>query len=161
WAGDPAMPSRGPFQTRPLPHGNLGRVAGRGFERLGWHYWPMPCAILAEPYAGRAACNNCGNCQSGCPRGALNAFSVTHWPRAIAAGCELRTSARVERIETNAAGRATGAVYIDRMTGTRHFQAADIVVVSCNGVGTPRLLLLSESNRHPAGLANASGQVGR
>src|SRR5581483_11903042 len=145
----------------PLPHGPLGRVAARGFAKLGWHHWPMPCAILAEEYGGRPACNNCGACQSGCDRGSLNDFSVTHWPRAIAAGAELRPNARVERIETDPAGRAAGAVYVDRMTGTRHFQPADVVVLAANGVGSPRLLLLSESARHPRGLANGSGQVGR
>lgn len=161
WQGDPAMPARGPFQTRPLPPGPLGPVAARGFDKLGWHWWPMPCAILAENYDARPACNNCGNCQSGCPRGSLNDMAVTHWPKALAAGAELRTDCRVERIETDSAGRATGVVYVERNTGVRHFQPADVVVLSANGVGTPRLLLLSESAQHPHGLANSSDQVGR
>jgi len=161
WPGDPAMPPRGPFQTRPVPPGKMGRRAKMGLDRLGWHYWDMPVAILAEDYDGRPACNNCGNCQNGCPTGALNDMARTHWPRALAAGCRLRTGARVERIETDATGRATGAVYVDRHTGTRHFQAADIVILAANGVGTPRLLLLSESAAHPNGLANRSDQVGR
>ena len=101
WAGDPAMPPRGPFQTRPGPRGAMGEVVTRGFDKLGWHWWPMPCAILAEGYDGRLACNNCGACQSGCPRGSLNDMAVTHWPKALAAGVELRTDSRVERIETD------------------------------------------------------------
>ena len=36
-----------------------------------------------------------------------------------------------------------------------------MVIVACNGVGTPRLLLNSASGRHPNGLANRSDQVGR
>jgi 2-methyl-1,2-propanediol dehydrogenase len=159
--GDPAMPPRGPFQTPPVPPGPLARIAGRGFDRLGWHRWTMPVAIIAEDYDGRPACNNCGNCQSGCPRGSLGDVSVTHWPKAIAAGAELRTGARVERIETGPDGRATGAVYVDRMTKTRHFQPADVVILAANGVGTPRLLLLSEDARHPRGLANGNDLVGR
>ncbi len=159
--GDPAIPPRGPFQTRPLPPGPLGRVAADGFDKLGWHWWPMPCAILAEEYDGRRPCNNCGACQSGCPRGSLNDVSLTVWPKAIAAGAELRPFARVERIETDARGRATGAVYKDRNTDTRHFQGAEVVILAGNGVGTARLLLLSESARHPHGLANSSGLVGR
>src|SRR5690606_37610703 len=103
----------------------------------------------------------CGNCQNGCPRGAMNDMAVTHWPKAIAAGAELRTECRVERVETDREGRATGVVYVDRNTGTRHFQPAEVVVLAANGVGTPRLLLLSESARHPKGLANSSDQVGR
>lgn len=159
--GDPAIPPRGEFQTPPLPPGPLGRVAARGFDRLGWHWWPMPCAILSQEFGGRLPCNNCGNCQSGCPRGSMNDMSVTVWPRALAAGAELRTGCRVERIEVDDRGRATGVVYVDGHTGLRHFQAADVVVVACNGVGTPRLLLASTSNHFPDGLANSSGLVGR
>ena len=139
----------------------MGEVVVRGFDALGWHWWPMPCAILAEGYDGRLACNNCGACQSGCPRGSLNDMAVTHWPKALAAGVELRTDSRVERIETDASGRATGVVYVERNTGVRHIQSADIVILAANGVGTPRLLLLSESAAHPNGLANRSDQVGR
>ena len=159
--GDPATPPRGAFQTRPPAPGPLARAAANGFDKLGWHWWRMPSAIIGEDYDGRLACNNCGNCQSGCPRGSLCDVSMSHWPKAIAAGAELRTNARVERIETDGTGRAAGAVYVDRMTKTRHFQAADVVIVACNGVGTPRLLLNSSNSRFPDGLANASGMVGR
>nr|MBA2598500.1 GMC family oxidoreductase [Chloroflexia bacterium] len=72
-----------------------------------------------------------------------------------------RPYSRVERIETDARGRASGVVYVDRRTGLRAIQEAGVVIVAANGVGTPRLLLLSESNRFPHGLANSSGQVGR
>ncbi len=161
YLGDPAIPPRGPFTTPPVPPGPLARIAGRGFDELGWHWWTMPVAIISEDHEGRLGCNNCGNCQSGCPRGALGDVSVTHWPKAIAAGADLRPNCRVERIETGPDGRATGAVYVDRMTRTRHFQPADVVVLAANGVGTPRLLFLSESARHPNGLANGNDLVGR
>lgn len=160
-AGDPAIPRRAGFSTPPLALGDFGRVVSRGFDRLGWHWWPIPSAIISEDYDGRAGCNNCGNCQSGCSRGSMADMSQVIWPQAMRAGARLRLGARVERIETDAAGQATGAVYVDRATGDRHFQAADIVVVACNGVGTPRLLLMSESGSHPHGLANSSDQVGR
>ncbi len=159
--GDPSYPPRGPFQTRPLPPRRMGRWAQKAFDRLGWHWWPMPCAMIAEPFDGRPACNNCGACQNGCPRGSMHSASFTIWPKALAAGCELRTDARVERIETGADGRATGVTYVDRMSGVRHHQPAEVVIVAANGVGTPRLLLLSESAKHPHGLANSSDQVGR
>lgn len=161
WPGDPAIPGRGPFQTRPLPPGPLGPAATRGFDRLGWHWWPMPCAILGEPYDNRPVCNNCGNCQSGCPTGAMNDMAVSHWPKALAAGVDLRPDCRVEQIETDREGRATGVVYVDRHSGVRHRQTADVVIVAANGIGTPRLLLMSEGRRHPGGLANGSDQVGR
>ncbi|MEM7024761.1 MAG: GMC family oxidoreductase [Pseudomonadota bacterium] len=161
WLGDPAIPERGPFQTRPLPTGPLGPIATRAFDRLGWHWWPMPCAILAEGFDGRPACNNCGNCQSGCPTGAMNDMAVSHWPKALAAGVDLRTDCRVEQIETDQTGRATGAVYVDRHSGIRKRQSADVVIAAANGIGTPRLLLMSGGRKHPNGLANGSDQVGR
>jgi choline dehydrogenase-like flavoprotein len=42
----------------------------------------------------------------------------------------------------------------------RH-QAADVVVLCANGIGTSRLLLLSNSPRNPDGLSNSSGLVGK
>ena len=36
-----------------------------------------------------------------------------------------------------------------------------MVIVAANGIGTPRLLLLSASPSHPDGLANSSGLVGK
>src|ERR1700674_4472280 len=42
-----------------------------------------------------------------------------------------------------------------------HFQAAEVVVIACNGVGTPRLMLNSVSAKFPNGIANSSGLVGK
>ena len=58
-------------------------------------------------------------------------------------------------------GRATGAVYIDLATGNRHRVTADIVVLSASGLGTPRLLLMSEQKGFENGLANGNDLVGR
>jgi choline dehydrogenase-like flavoprotein len=160
YEGNPAIPARGPFTTPPPAHGALGVRAGKALDRLGWHRWAMPQGIISEPFDGRPGCNNCGACQSGCPTGALHDVSLTLWPKAIAAGARLIPNARVEQIETRD-GRATGAVYIDRMTGVRQRQEADLVVLCGNGIGTARLLLLSASGRQPNGLANSSDQVGR
>jgi len=63
-------------------------------------------------------------------------------------------------VTLDAQGRARGALYYDRQ-GNLQEQLASVVVVSCNGVGTPRLLLNSKSKLFPQGLANSSGMVGR
>ena len=75
-------------------------------------------------------------------------------------GARLITGARVRRIETNNDGLATGAHWIDR-DGKEHFEPAKVVVLAANAIGTPRLLLLSASSKHPDGLANSSGLVGK
>ncbi len=60
----------------------------------------------------------------------------------------------------NEKGLASGVVFLDR-EGGEHRLKADIVVMAANGIGTPRLLLMSTSPRFPQGLANSSGLVGR
>ena len=85
---------------------------------------------------------------------------MTYWPKALARGAELRTGARVREITVARDGRADGVVYYDAQ-GQVHEQQARIVILACNGVGTPRLLLNSRSSRFPDGLANGTGLVGR
>ncbi len=154
-AGNPAMPAQAGYPTPPLPLRPVGRRLAQAFDRLGWHWWPLPAGVVSQDYDGRPACNGCAACASGCARASMSKFSVSVWPKALAAGVELRTQARVLRLEKGKDGRVRGAEYIDRHTGLHHFQAADVVVLACNGVGTPRLLQLSDN------LANASDQVGR
>ena len=113
-----------------------------------------------DAYEGRAQCINLGHCTPGCAQGAKASTDITYWPLAIRAGVELRTRCRVREITTNEHGMAAGAIYYDA-DGNEHFQPAEVVIVACNGVGTPRLLLNSASARFPNGLANSSGLVGR
>jgi choline dehydrogenase-like flavoprotein len=96
----------------------------------------------------------------GCVEGAKGSVDRTHWPGNLALGVQLHTGARVRRLEVNGHGLVTGAVYVDR-TGVEHFQSADVTILGANGIGTPRLLLLSSSGRNPNGLANSTGLVGR
>ncbi|MCX7272167.1 MAG: GMC family oxidoreductase, partial [Burkholderiales bacterium] len=133
---------------------------GRGFNKLGWHWWPSDTAIASADYEGRPPCINLGRCTSGCAQGAKASTDITYWPAAIRAGVELRTRARVREITLGADGMANGAIYYDA-DGAEQFQPAHIVIMACNGVGTPRILLNSVSARFPHGLANTSGQVGR
>ncbi len=153
-SGDRAMPARPPSPTGPLPMTEAARALAAAFDKLGWHWWPPEAAVISEDYDGRPGCNGCGVC-SGCPRGSMSKYSLSIWPKALAAGARLRIQARVLRIEKGRDGRATGAVFLDRTTGRTEFQAARIVIVAGNGVGTPRLLLASDN------LANSSDQVGR
>jgi choline dehydrogenase-like flavoprotein len=158
--GDPAYPPKSPRQTPPIPLGRLGHTMARGFDKLGWHWWPSDSAILTRAYDGRRACNNCGPCDIGCAVGAKASTDVTYWPKALARGARLVTGARVREITVTPDGRAGGAVYYDT-EGRVHEQRARLVVLAANGVGTPRLLLNSRSPLFPDGLANGSGLVGR
>lgn len=159
-AGDPAYPPMKAPPLPPMPIGKIGMLAAKGMNKLGWHWWPGPHAIPTKPYRGRNACVRRGTCMTGCPEKAKASMDHTHWPDALAEGATLITGARVREITVNDQGLADGAIYIDR-SEIEHRQRARAVLVCCNGIGTPRLLLNSKSNRFPDGLASSSGLLGR
>ena len=157
--GDPGNPPA-PEGWGPVCRGHkVGNKMARGFDKLGWHWWPSTNSVLTRPKDNRLACNDCGFCLGGCPRGSISSTDVTYWPKAIANGVELRTNARVEQINAKN-GIVTGATYIDRVTGSRHEVRAKIVIMAANSIGTPRALLMSTQKGHPDGLANSNGLVG-
>jgi choline dehydrogenase-like flavoprotein len=158
--GDPAYPDGVAPPLPAFPLGATGRAMALGMNKRGWHWWPATNAMASRPYGTRPACMRRGTCQWGCVEGAKASTDITHWPVALKHGARLITGARVRELTVNAKGLATGATYIDR-SGTEHHVEASIVVMAANGVGTPRLLLLSRSRRFPDGLANTSGMVGK
>ena len=158
--GDPAYPPKSSRQTRPLLLGKPGDTMAAGFNEMGWHWWPSDSAILQEPYDGRLECNGGGSCDLGCSRRAKGMTNVTYWPKAVMRGAILETDARVREITVGKDGLTNGAVFYDA-DGQVQFQPARVVVMACNGVGTPRLLLNSTSSMFPDGLANSTGLVGK
>jgi choline dehydrogenase-like flavoprotein len=158
-AGDPAYPWHEPPMP-PLPLGKSGQVFGKAMNKLGWHWWPSDSTIATVEYEGRGRCLNLGHCTPGCAQGAKASTDITYWPIALRKGVELRTHARVREITMGADGMATGVIYYDR-DGREQVQEAELVVIACNGVGTPRLMLNSQSGKFPNGIANSTGLVGR
>jgi choline dehydrogenase-like flavoprotein len=159
-AGDPAFPpGKGP-PLPPAPLAPMGRRVARAHNQLGWHWWPAPNAIATRPYKSLRPCTQRATCMWGCVEGAKGSVDRTHWPENLELGVQLYTGARVRRLEVNGRGLVTGAVYVDRK-GIERFQPADVTILGANGIGTPRLLLLSTSGRYPNGLANSTGLVGR
>ena len=72
----------------------------------------------------------------------------------------LLTGANVTRLETGADGRRIERVRVTR-NGEEEVYGADIVVVAGGALSSALLLLRSADDRHPNGLANTSGLVGR
>jgi choline dehydrogenase-like flavoprotein len=145
-----------------LPGNNNFKVMHAGATKLGYkdvHTGNM--AINSQPRHDRGRCMQLGFCFQGCKSGAKWSTLYTEIPKAEATGnFELRAESHVTRIEHNDAGKVTGVVYFDK-DGKVQRQKARIVCVAGNSIETPRLLLLSASNKFKDGLANSSGQVGR
>jgi choline dehydrogenase-like flavoprotein len=155
-------PRSKPYPMPPLPVKGSGVIFEQAARKLGWHPFPAPMAILSQSRPGRSACINCGFCLAfGCEVGAKSSSLATAIRMAEKTGrCEIRPNCYVHRVELDASGKASGAVYFDERRNV-HLQKAKAVVVCANGAETPRLLLLSANKQFPNGLANSSGLVGK
>ncbi|MCC7411487.1 MAG: GMC family oxidoreductase [Gammaproteobacteria bacterium] len=149
--------------TRPfLPAHNNYKVLEAGARKLGYRNVDTnTVAINAVPRDGRSSCLQLGFCTSGCASGAKWSTLYTEIPTAERTGhFELRSGCMAVGIDTDDNGRANRVHYVDA-GGIARAQRARLVCVACNAVDTARLLLASGSDRHPHGLANTSGEVGR
>jgi choline dehydrogenase-like flavoprotein len=154
-------PAGEPYPMPPLTAFRHGEVMLKGFEANGIRMVPAALAINSTEYKGRPACIYDGWCHVGCPTGALANPLVTYLAEARKAGGEVRSRSTVTRILTNAQGnRATGIEYYDEKK-QRQVQEASVVVLAAFAAANPRILLNSANDKHPNGLANASGLVGK
>jgi choline dehydrogenase-like flavoprotein len=159
----PSDPFRSrPYPMPPMPIKSSGVLLRDGAAKAGYTSQPAPLAILSRPHNDRAPCIHCGLCWGqACEVGAKSSTLATMIPLAERTGrCEIRDRSAVTRIETAPDGRVTRVIYVDP-AGVEQAQRTRAVVLSANGAETPRLLLSSATNRHPDGLANSSGMVGK
>jgi choline dehydrogenase-like flavoprotein len=137
------------------------QVLVRGCVKLGIPVAPAPIATLSAPHNDRPPCAYRGFCNYGCTTNAKSSILVTHIPRAIRAGAEVRANSMAAQISTDARGLVTGVLHFRKGSRELFRQRAKTVVVAGYAVETPRLLLNSASSLFPNGLANSSGLVGK
>jgi gluconate 2-dehydrogenase alpha chain len=146
------------------PHGENFATA---CTNLGLSPFTQPAGITShawtDPYGNhRGGCLYCGFCtRFGCEVDAKASPLNTHLPVALNSGnYEVRTNAKVLRIETGKNGLASGVTYVDAQ-GKEHFQPAEAVIVSAFTLENNRMLLLSRGKKHPNGIGNDRGRVGK
>jgi choline dehydrogenase-like flavoprotein len=149
------------YPMPPMKTFKNGEVWLKGFAANGIPVVPAAVGMNSVDFKGRPACIYDGWCHVGCPIGALANPHVTYLGEARTAGAEVRARSTVTRILTDASGKkATGVEYYDA-AGAKHVQLASVVVTASWAAQNPRLLLNSATGKHPNGLANASGLVGK
>ncbi len=150
------------FPFPPTAEHPFSEMFDRAANAMGLHPIPLPRAVLSIPWRDRDQCVYSGHCGSyGCATGAKGSSRAALLGRAVATGrCEVRPSSTVTRLESDRTGRVVAAVVRDG-SGRVSRVDARVYVVACQAVETSRLLLLSTGPRHPNGLANGSGWVGR
>jgi choline dehydrogenase-like flavoprotein len=150
------------YPTPPLPPTKFGMRFYEACAKLGINGFPLPHALISAPHKGREPRNQTGFWNQYGDPGTMRSTTLTSFiPEALATGrFELRPDCYVREVTVGDDGRARGVVYIDD-EGREHEQRARIVILCQGAIESSRLLLLSQSNLFPEGLANSSGLVGR
>lgn len=154
-----------PFRSTayPLPPFALShddRILAERLESHGIVLHTTPQARTREAYDGRPGCQNFGACAT-CPIG-VRYSPNHHLQRLVATGrCQVRHNTSVRRINISPSGLARSLVIRGNDSSTDEEHAAKLIIVAAGALEVPRLLLLSSSSRHPDGLGNESGHVGR
>lgn len=153
-----------PAAARRYPHPAVShepriQALSEDFASQGLRPFHTPLGVmLDEANPNRSKCIRCTTCD-GFPClvfGKADA-QVLGVDRALGyPNVHLKTNAKVDRLLTSASGREVTGVVV----GAETF-SADVVIVACGAINSAALLLRSAGDRHPNGLANRSGVVGR
>lgn len=123
---------------------------------------PARLAIITKNHNGRAACHYCGQCGRGCVTASnYSSSQVDIFPALKTGNLNLICNAMVRELITDDEGRVKAVSYIDTQTREERTIRCRVCVVAASACESARLLLNSKSPRHPNGLANGSGVVGR
>lgn len=164
WEG----PCSAQYAYPPVEHEPRIEQLSYDLEKQGLHPFHLPIGVdLTQDEHGQAthssACIRC-NRVDGFPcllRAKSDAQVICVEPALRHENVDMITNAHVTRLETDPAGRSVTTV-LARLPGEEEARfSADIVVVACGAVNSAVLLLASANDRHPNGLANSSGVVGR
>jgi fructose 5-dehydrogenase large subunit len=149
-----------PYPMGPLPFGPGEQRFTDAAARLGLKNVPAAQARNSRiAYDGRPPCCGNNNCIPVCPI-AAKYDAATALPKIEAKGGRIVANAVAYRIETGRKNAIEAVHYFDSDKHS-HRVTAGIFVLACNGIETPKLLLLSKDVRNPNGMANSSDQVGR
>jgi choline dehydrogenase-like flavoprotein len=156
-------PASAPYPFPAVAHEPRIQQLSDDLAVAGYHPFHAPCGVLLDeanmPYS---TCVRCANCDGfPCPLHAkADAEVMGVRPALEQPNVTLVTNATAVRLATNPDGTAVTDVVVEH-DGERERFTGDVVVVSCGAANTAKLLLASDTDKHPHGLANGSGQVGR
>ncbi len=163
---DPTEPwASAPYRYPAVQHEPRIQQLNDDLLRRGLRPFHVPLGImLDEADPAKSRCIRCDTCD-GFPclvHAKSDAQVICVEPALEHPNVSLMTNAKVTRLVTSASGREVVGVEVQRgIEKTTEVIAGDIVVSSCGAINSAALLLRSQNDRHPNGLANASGVVGR
>jgi choline dehydrogenase-like flavoprotein len=156
-------PSTKPYPFPPISHEPRIQQLFDDMTKVGLHPFHSPSGVmLDEADLPNSACIRCATCDGfAClVHAKSDAEVIAVRPALQHDNVTLVRNARATRLETDPSGRTVTTVVAD-VDGVEQRFSASIVVVSAGAANSAKLLLASASDKHPAGLANGSDQVGR
>jgi choline dehydrogenase-like flavoprotein len=152
---DPTEGPRNPYPFPPVPHSKVVGAIVEELKAQGLHPSPLPLAL-------RENCVYCNTCNSfPCKIHAKADAEVCGVKPATARGnVTLWVNAGARKLLTDSTGKKVEAVEIER-GGVVERVSTPLVIVACGAVNSAALLLRSATDKHPNGLANSSGLVGK
>ncbi|MFL5576736.1 MAG: GMC family oxidoreductase [Gemmatimonadaceae bacterium] len=156
--GSLGSPRSKPYPMAAQPLSYYDRRIKEILAEDGLHLVSEPQARNTRPYDGRPTCCGNNNCSPICPIDAqfTGAAAVR---KAEAAGATVLANAVVYYVEADARG-VIQAVHYKEPNGQSHRVTGKYFVLAANGIETPKLMLISTSDRFPQGVGNSSGLVG-
>lgn len=138
----------------------------KGAAKAGVPVIPGRGSVLTEALPDnkdRQKCFNCGQCGRACRiYGDFSSSSCLVIPaQKYTENLELTCNAMVREVLTNDEGLATGVSYINKEDGQEYQVSGKVIILAASACSSARIMLNSRSTRHPDGIANGSGLVGK
>jgi choline dehydrogenase-like flavoprotein len=153
----------GPYPHRAVSHEPRIQALSDDLASFGLRPFHVPLGVkLDEANPRTSACIRCATCD-GHPclvNAKSDAQTCAVDPALEHPNVTLLTGAVVTKLATSASGREVTTVRVERHGEVLTFSAS-VVVVACGAINSAALLLRSASSKHPHGLGNGSGVVGR
>lgn len=158
-AQDLGSPRSSAFPMAKIPPSYLDSVMSQALEGSPYQVRSTPQARNSEFRDQRMACCGSSSCIPVCPVQAKYDATV-HIAKAVAAGAVLLEQSTAVQLDVGTDGLISSVRFRrwDNSEGVFH---AGVIVLACNAIETPRLLLASKNASMPNGVANRSDQVGR
>ncbi len=156
-------PTSAPYPFPPVSNEPRIQQLFDDLKAAGYQPFPAPCGVmLDEQNMADSRCIRCRTCD-GFPclvHAKSDAEVLGVRPALTFSNVTLLRNSKALKLNTSASGRSVTEVLVERDRQTETY-SGDIVVVSCGAANSAKLLLMSANDKHPNGLANGSGQVGR
>jgi choline dehydrogenase-like flavoprotein len=160
---DPLDPPGPPYPYPAMSHEARIDELAHDLKGAGLTPFTLPLGIMIDEQRPELSpCIRCSTCDGfAClVKAKADAQVVCVEPALQHPNVTLRTNSQVTNLQTSSDGRSVSKVVVDH-DGEQEEFTADVVVVSAGAINSAALLLSSANDRHPNGLGNTSGMLGR